>query len=172
MRRNIVCGVGDREFSDRIVANADKDRPACDERNRGKRAVDRLYPRPAEFGHIEIRGKDAEKRAAEIVREEQDLSWEKWASRVDEYLKHMEAMLSPDLFIIGGGISKRAEKFVPLLTGIRARSFPRPCSTTRESWAPRWPRTPGPPGTSAAAPWPADRGPGRPGTARVRQRTV
>jgi polyphosphate glucokinase len=77
-----------------------------------------------EFGHIEIRGKDAEKRASEIARELHGLSWDKWAARVDEYLKHLEALLSPDLFIIGGGISKRADKFVPLLTGIRARIVP------------------------------------------------
>lgn len=77
-----------------------------------------------EFGHIEIRGKDAEKRAAELVREQHDLSWEKWADRVDEYLRHMEALLSPALFIIGGGISRRSDKFVPLLTGIRARIVP------------------------------------------------
>jgi polyphosphate glucokinase len=77
-----------------------------------------------EFGHIEIRGKDAEKRASEIARELHDLSWDKWADRVDEYLKHMEALLSPDLFIIGGGISKRSDKFVPLLTGIQARIVP------------------------------------------------
>ena len=86
--------------------------------------IDGVLVPNTEFGHIEIRGKDAEKRAAEIVREEQDLSWEKWAGRVDEYLKHMEAMLSPDLFIIGGGISRRSDKFVPLLTGIRARIVP------------------------------------------------
>lgn len=77
-----------------------------------------------EFGHIEIRGKDAEKRASEIARELHDLSWDKWAGRVDEYLRHVEALLSPDLFIIGGGISKKADKFVPLLTGIRARIVP------------------------------------------------
>ena len=77
-----------------------------------------------EFGHIEIRGKDAEKRASEIAREEHDLSWDKWASRVDEYLRHMEALISPDLFIIGGGVSRRSDKFVPLLTGIRAQIVP------------------------------------------------
>ncbi len=77
-----------------------------------------------EFGHIEIRGKDAEKRASEIARELHDLSWDKWAGRVDEYLRQMEALLSPDLFIIGGGISRKADKFVPLLTGIRARVVP------------------------------------------------
>jgi polyphosphate glucokinase len=77
-----------------------------------------------EFGHIEIRGKDAEKRASEKTRELHDLSWGAWAGRVDEYLQHMEALLSPDLFIIGGGISKKADKFVPLLTSIRARIVP------------------------------------------------
>src|ERR1700690_3398968 len=55
-----------------------------------------------EFGHIQIRGKDAEKRASEHARELHDLSWGDWAGRVDEYLKHMEALLSPALFIIGG----------------------------------------------------------------------
>jgi polyphosphate glucokinase len=77
-----------------------------------------------EFGHIEIRGKDAEKRASEHAREEHDLSWGKWAGRVDEYLEHMEALLSPGLFIIGGGISKKSDKFLPLLTGLRARVVP------------------------------------------------
>jgi len=77
-----------------------------------------------EFGHIEIRGKDAEKRASELVREEHDLSWGKWAGRVDEYLLHMEALLSPDLIIIGGGISKKSGKFLPLLTGLRAPVVP------------------------------------------------
>ena len=74
-----------------------------------------------EFGHIEIRGKDAEKRASEHAREAEDLSWGKWAGRVDEYLLHMEALLSPALIIIGGGISKKSDKFFPRLTGLRAR---------------------------------------------------
>jgi polyphosphate glucokinase len=74
-----------------------------------------------EFGHIEIRGKDAEKRASEHAREAEDLSWGKWAGRVDEYLLHMEALLSPALIIIGGGISKKSYKFFPRLTGLRAR---------------------------------------------------
>ncbi|MBV9379262.1 MAG: ROK family protein [Streptosporangiaceae bacterium] len=77
-----------------------------------------------EFGHIEIRGRDAEKRASERAKELHDLSWGKWAGRVDEYLQHMEALLSPHLIIIGGGISKQADKFVPLLTGIRAKVVP------------------------------------------------
>lgn len=77
-----------------------------------------------EFGHLEIHGHDAEKRASEHAKELHDLSWGKWAGRVDDYLSHVEALLSPDLFIIGGGISKQSEKFVPLLTGIQARIVP------------------------------------------------
>jgi polyphosphate glucokinase len=77
-----------------------------------------------EFGHIQIRGKDAEKRASEHAREEHDLSWGVWAGRVDEYLSHMEALLSPDLIIIGGGVSKKSGKFFPRLTGLRAKIVP------------------------------------------------
>ena len=77
-----------------------------------------------EFGHIEVRGRDAEERASERARELHDLSWGKWAGRVDEYLGHVEALLSPSLFIIGGGISRKADKFIPLLSGGRARIVP------------------------------------------------
>jgi polyphosphate glucokinase len=77
-----------------------------------------------EFGHIEIHGHDAEKRASERAKIAHDMSWAKWAGRVEEYLKHMEALLSPDLIIVGGGISKESEKWVPLLTGLRARIVP------------------------------------------------
>jgi polyphosphate glucokinase len=76
-----------------------------------------------EFGHIEIGGKDAEAHASERVREEQDLSWGKWAGRVDTYLDKMESLLSPDLIIIGGGISKKSNKFLPKLT-LKARVVP------------------------------------------------
>jgi polyphosphate glucokinase len=77
-----------------------------------------------EFGHIEIHGTDAEQRASERAKILHDLSWGKWAGRVDEYLQHMEALLSPHLIIVGGGISKEADKWVPRLTGIRARIVP------------------------------------------------
>ena len=77
-----------------------------------------------EFGHIEIHGHDAESRASEHAKELHDLSWGKWAGRGDEYLQHVEATLSPSLFIVGGGISKESEKWVPRLTGIRARIVP------------------------------------------------
>jgi polyphosphate glucokinase len=68
-----------------------------------------------ELGHVEVRGKDAEKRASEIVREREGLTWEKWAKRLDEYYAVLEALFSPDLIIVGGGVSKKADKFLPLL---------------------------------------------------------
>ena len=68
-----------------------------------------------EFGHLELDGHDAETRAADRVREQGDLSWEKWAGRVQDYLRHVEMLLSPRLFIIGGGVSKKADKFFPLI---------------------------------------------------------
>jgi polyphosphate glucokinase len=69
-----------------------------------------------EFGHIEIHGRDAEERASEHAREIGGLSWGKWAGRVDVYLDKIEALLSPDLIIIGGGISKKSDKFLPRLS--------------------------------------------------------
>jgi polyphosphate glucokinase len=86
--------------------------------------IDGILVPNTEFGHIEIRGKEAEKRASEIVREVHELSWGKWAGRVDEYLEHMEMLLSPELIIIGGGISRKSDKFLPLLTGLRATVVP------------------------------------------------
>jgi polyphosphate glucokinase len=75
----------------------------------------RLVPN-TELGHMEIRGKEGEHRASDRVREEKDLSWKKWAAAVDEYLLRLEALFSPNLFIIGGGVSKKHDRFLPLLT--------------------------------------------------------
>jgi polyphosphate glucokinase len=86
--------------------------------------VDGVLVPNTEFGHIEIRGKDAEKRASEHAREEHDLSWDTWAGHVDEYLAQMEALLSPGLIIIGGGVSRKSDKFLPFLTGLRAKVVP------------------------------------------------
>jgi polyphosphate glucokinase len=69
-----------------------------------------------EFGHLDMEGKDAEHRASALVREREGLSWKKYAKRLNEYLLQMEKLFWPDLFIIGGGISKESEKYVPLLT--------------------------------------------------------
>ena len=76
-----------------------------------------------ELGHLEIRGKDAEARASSNAREERKMSWHEWAEDVDEYLRHVEHLLSPDLFIIGGGVSTKADRFVPRLT-VTARVVP------------------------------------------------
>ena len=76
-----------------------------------------------EFGHIEIDGKDAEKGASELVREKKHLSWSKWAKRVDRYLRRLEALFAPDIIIIGGGASRKADKFIPLLK-LRATVVP------------------------------------------------
>ncbi|GIH90580.1 polyphosphate--glucose phosphotransferase [Planobispora siamensis] len=82
----------------------------------------RLVPN-TELGHLELRGKDAEKRASDAAREDHDLSWEEWAERVEEYLRHVEMLFSPSLIIIGGGVSKKADKFLPRIS-IRTRIVP------------------------------------------------
>ena len=69
-----------------------------------------------ELGHIEIRGKDAEERASDAARKRKDLSWKAWGTAFDEYLNYLEALLHPDLFILGGGASKKFDKFRPQLT--------------------------------------------------------
>lgn len=68
-----------------------------------------------EFGHLDMNGKDAEHRASDAVRQRDNLSWKKYAKRLNKYLEEMEKLFWPDLFIIGGGISKESEKFIPLL---------------------------------------------------------
>lgn len=68
-----------------------------------------------EFGHVELDGHDAERRAAASARKRDDLSWSEWADRVDRYLRHVVTLLSPDLIILGGGASKRPEKWVDRL---------------------------------------------------------
>lgn len=69
-----------------------------------------------EFGHIEIRGKDGERRASAGARERRGLSYRKWAPLLDEYLDRIDQLLWPDLVILGGGISRKSERFLPLLT--------------------------------------------------------
>jgi polyphosphate glucokinase len=67
----------------------------------------------AELGHIEINGKDAETRAAYSAKERGHLSWERWGARLQVYYNRLEALLSPDLFIVGGGVSKSYQDFLP-----------------------------------------------------------
>ena len=69
-----------------------------------------------EFGHIQVDSEDGERRASAAVREREDLSYPEWAKRVDRYLDVLEGGLWLDLIIVGGGVSKKAEKWVPLLS--------------------------------------------------------
>jgi len=70
----------------------------------------------AELGHIEIEGKDAEEKATDAARKREKMSWKKWAGYFDRYLATLESLLWPDLFILGGGVSKKHESFIPHLT--------------------------------------------------------
>ena len=83
----------------------------------------RLVPN-TELGHLELHGHDAEKRASSKAKEDEDLSWEHWAHRVRKYLAHVEMLFSPELFIIGGGVSRKAHKFLPYIEGIKAEIVP------------------------------------------------
>jgi len=78
--------------------------------------IDGVLVPNTEFGHIEVDGEDGEKKASAAAREREDLSYEKWAKRVDRYLDVLEGSVWPDLIIVGGGVSKKAEKWVPLLS--------------------------------------------------------
>jgi polyphosphate glucokinase len=68
-----------------------------------------------EFGQIEIRGKAAETRASARVRKTKTLTWDQWTLRLDEYLRRVESLVWPDIIIIGGGVSRKASKFIPRL---------------------------------------------------------
>lgn len=83
----------------------------------------RLVPN-TELGHLELHGHDAEKRASSKAKEDEDLSWEHWAHRVQKYLAHVEMLFSPELFIIGGGVSRKSHKFLPLIKDIQAEIVP------------------------------------------------
>ena len=78
--------------------------------------IDGVLVPNTEFGHIEVDGEDGEKRASAAAREREELSYPHWAKRVDRYLDVLEASLWPDLIIVGGGVSKKAHKWVPLLS--------------------------------------------------------
>ena len=69
----------------------------------------------SELGHLEIEGYDAETRAANSTREEEKLSWEEWAARLTTYYRAVERLFSPELFVVGGGVSKSSDSFLPLL---------------------------------------------------------
>ena len=69
----------------------------------------------SELGHLEMNGADAEFQAAYSAKEREDLSWAHWTERLQQYYELIEKVLTPDLFIVGGGVSKNHEDFLPLL---------------------------------------------------------
>ncbi|HTX80147.1 MAG TPA: ROK family protein [Longilinea sp.] len=85
--------------------------------------VDGVLLPNTELGHLQMKGKDAETRTSDAARKNLDLSWKHWVKRLQKYFDYLERLFSPDLFIIGGGVSKDSEKFLPLLK-TRARLVP------------------------------------------------
>jgi polyphosphate glucokinase len=77
--------------------------------------VDGVLVPNTELGHLEVGGKDAETRASDAVRDAEGLSWEHWARRLQKYFTTIENLLWPDLIIVGGGVSRKSAKFLPLL---------------------------------------------------------
>ncbi|MFJ5775975.1 polyphosphate--glucose phosphotransferase [Streptomyces sp. NPDC093094] len=86
--------------------------------------VDGVLVPNSELGHLELDGHDAEKRASSKAKEDHDLTWEHWAGRVEKYLAHVEMLFSPELFIIGGGVSRKSAKFLHFIDGIKAEIVP------------------------------------------------
>lgn len=74
----------------------------------------RLVPN-LEFGHMDVRGREGEAFASDAARKRDDLSWEKWAQRANEYIQALDALFWPDLFVIGGGISNKSEKWLQFI---------------------------------------------------------
>jgi len=77
--------------------------------------VDGVLVPNTELGHLEIDGEDAEDKAAASARDREDLSWKDWAKRVQHYLERVVMLFSPSLIVVGGGASRKADKWVPLL---------------------------------------------------------
>jgi polyphosphate glucokinase len=82
-----------------------------------------LWPN-SELGHLKIKGKDAEKRAGDGVRKDKDLSWKRWGKRLDKVLQVYDFLLSPDVIILGGGVSKKFDKYQKYLKKINADVIP------------------------------------------------
>ena len=77
--------------------------------------VDGMLVPNTELGHLELDGHDAETRAAASVRDREKMPYKRWAKRVDKYMSHVEKLFTPDLFVVGGGVSKEADKWLPHL---------------------------------------------------------
>lgn len=76
-----------------------------------------------ELGHLELRGTKAEWQASDRARKDEELGWKKWARRLNDYLQHLELLVSPDLIVLGGGVSRKHPHFLPRLA-TRARVVP------------------------------------------------
>lgn len=85
--------------------------------------VDETLVPNTELGHLEIDGFDAESRAADSAREREGLGWSQWAARLQRYFEEVEKLFSPDLIVVGGGVSKKHTHFLPLLS-LRAPIVP------------------------------------------------
>jgi len=82
----------------------------------------KLYPN-TEFGHLEFKGMDAEAYASDATRKKENLDWETWGKRLNEYLRFVEFLTAPELIILGGGASKKLEMFADQLK-LNARVVP------------------------------------------------
>ena len=82
-----------------------------------------LWPN-SEMGHLQVRGKDAEHRAGDGVRKDKDLSWKKWGKRLREVLQIYDFLFNPDVIILGGGVSKKFNKYGKYLKNINAEVIP------------------------------------------------
>ena len=72
-----------------------------------------------ELGHLELAGEVAEKRASDAARKREELDWPAWTERLSAYLRHVDRLVWPDLVVLGGGVSKKAATWLPLLTDVR-----------------------------------------------------
>lgn len=81
-----------------------------------------LFPN-VEFGHLELNGKEAEKRASAAVKEDKKLSWEEWGIRLNTYFQYVESLIYPDLIIVGGGVSSKFSQFIKYIN-IEAEIIP------------------------------------------------
>jgi polyphosphate glucokinase len=68
-----------------------------------------------ELGHLNYKGESIERYAAYSAMEREELTWEKWAKRLQKFYTHVDFLFSPDLFVVGGGVSKHPDRFLPLL---------------------------------------------------------
>lgn len=85
--------------------------------------VDGILIPNTEFGHLQVRGKDAEIRASDATRQRKKMAWDEWAERLNEYLQMMESLIWPDVIVLGGGVSKDFNRFAPFLN-VRADVVP------------------------------------------------